>query len=113
VNWNKRVAWDTAAKANFHNTAKRRLRKLASLLALAPGEYDLRSNKAGPAVCGEITLHTPRVYVQISQSASLGGILYRTCEGRKDYTGGQNHFAPLEMLDDLPTLRERVEGIMR
>ena len=26
------------------------------------------------------------------------GILFRSCEGRRDYTGGRNHFASLDLL---------------
>jgi len=48
-------------------------------------------------VSGEITLHSEYLYVEISQSilatpsyAPL--VLYRSCAGRADYSGGHNHF---------------------
>jgi hypothetical protein len=39
------------------------------------------------------------------------GILIRTCKGRKDYTGGPNHFVALTMLDDIPALAAAVRAI--
>jgi hypothetical protein len=52
------------------------------------------------AVSGEITLHADRLYVQASQPAtgSDTGILFRSCEGRRDYIGGRNNFASLDLL---------------
>jgi hypothetical protein len=52
------------------------------------------------AVSGEATLHGDRLYVQVSQPATRAdtGILFRTCEGRRDYTGGRNNFASLDLL---------------
>jgi len=70
--------------------------RIATALGLEPGSYDLRSNQAGIAVSGEITL-----YVQVSQSAMgyHSGVLFRTCKGRKDYVGGPNNFASLDLLN--------------
>jgi hypothetical protein len=36
------------------------------------------------------------------------GILWRTCKDRKDYTGGQNHFATWEDLKDMETLAKKM-----
>lgn len=95
------VAYDAPAKRLFHNRARSQLRRLAAALGLPPGSYDLRSNPAGIAVSGEITLHTDCVYVQASQSAmgSDNGILFRNCKGRQDYVGGLNNFASLDLLN--------------
>ena len=103
----KPVAYDPGAKRLFHSRARSQLRRLATALGLRPGSYDLRSNPAGIAVSGEITLHSDRLYVQASQSA-MGGILFRTCEGRKDYVGGPNNFAPLELLNRPEELARRI-----
>ncbi|MCP4617008.1 MAG: hypothetical protein GY844_11295 [Bradyrhizobium sp.] len=97
----KSVAYDAEAKRLFHSRAKSQLRRIATALGLAPGSYDLRSNQAGIAVSGEITLHGDHLYVQVSQSAMgyHSGILFRTCKGRKDFVGGQNNFASLDLLN--------------
>lgn len=115
MNWNQPCAYDEAQKYRFHSTARARLRRLAVDLKLAAGSYDLRSNKAGIAVSGEVTLHHEAVYVQVSQSALGGGmgILIRTCRGRRDYTGGPNNFASLDLLDDISSLAARVRTIAR
>ena len=115
MNWNQPCAYDEVQKSRFHSTARARLRRLAVDLKLAVGSYDLRSKKAGIAVSGEVTLHHEAVYLQVSQSALGGGvgILIRTCRGRRDYTGGPNNFASLELLDDIPALAARVRTIAR
>ena len=113
MNWDKPCAYDEAQKHLFHSTARSRLRRLAHELGLAPGSYDLRSNKAGIAVSGEITLHGEQIYIQVSQSCMGRGmdVLIRTCEGRRDYRGGHNNFVPLAALDDIPALARRVRMI--
>lgn len=97
---------DPAKKVAFHQNAKKALRALAKELGLSAGAFDLRSNMGGVAVSGEITLHSDTLYVQASQSAMGNemGLLIRSCKGRKDYTGGHNTFAPLNLLNDAPAL---------
>ena len=89
---------DPAAKQKFHNECRKYLRLLAAELKCAPSGYDLRSNKAGIACSGEITLHTDRLYVQISQSSMMQGVcfLVRGCAGRKDYRGLHNNLYGLQ-----------------
>jgi hypothetical protein len=96
----KSVAHDDDAKRRFHREARQRLRELAEALRLDPAAFDLRSNEGGIAVSGEVTLHADRLYVQASQPATRAdtGILFRSCEGRRDYTGGRNNFASLDLL---------------
>jgi hypothetical protein len=107
----KRVAYDPEAKRRFHDRARRQLRALAAALDLAAGDFDLRSNEAGIAVSGEITLHADRLYVQVSQSAmgAKFGILFRSCRGRRDYCGGVNNFAPLDLLHSPSGLARRIK----
>ncbi|WP_428393435.1 hypothetical protein [Lichenicoccus sp.] len=113
MNWEKPCGYDDAQKTLFHSTARTRLKRLAAELGLPAGSYDLRSNKAGVAVSGEVTLHHDQVYIQVGQSCMGAGmgVLIRTCRGRRDFTGGMNNFAPLALLDDLPALAERVRRI--
>jgi hypothetical protein len=99
-NFRKRVVYDSGAKRLFHRRARRQLIELARMLNFDSADYDLRSNEGGIAVSGEVTLHANRLYVQVSQPATRAdtGILFRTCEGRRDYTGGRNNFASLDLL---------------
>lgn len=111
--WTKSCSYDEAQKRRFHATARSRLKQLAAELRLPPGTFEIRSNKGGIAVAGEITLHHDRAYIQVGQFglSSGHGILIRTCEGRRDYTGGANHFAALTLLDDIPALAATVHAI--
>ncbi|MCO5066791.1 MAG: hypothetical protein M9924_20665 [Rhizobiaceae bacterium] len=111
--WNRSCSYDEQQKRRFHTTARSRLKKLAGELGLPPDSYDLRSNRAGIAVSGEVTLHHTTVYIQVGQFglSSGHGILIRTCKGRKDYAGGPNHFVALTMLDDIRALAAAVRAI--
>lgn len=111
----KRVAYDDGAKRLFHYHARRQLRLLADALGLAPGAYDLRNNNGGIAVSGEITLHADHLYVQACQPATGhdSGVLFRSCEGRKDYTGGRNNFASLDLLNDPGQLARTIRKACR
>ena len=115
MDWTKPCAYDEAQKRSFHTTGKRRLRTLADALGFAPGSFDIRCNMAGIAVSGEVTLHHEQLYVQISQPCmgNDNGILIRTCKGRKDTTGGRNHFAPLSSLDHLDTLAAVCRAVLQ
>ncbi len=109
--FSKPVAYDEAAKHRFHTAARRQLRQLAEALGLEPSAYGVRCNRAGVAVSGEIILHAAHLYVQVSQSA-LGaghGVLFRTCNGPRDFTGGVNHFAPLDLLTRPSALARRIQ----
>ncbi len=107
------VAYADARKHEFHRLARRQLSFLAKILDLSPGSYDLRSNMAGIAVSGEVTLHADHIYVQASQpfGGFDSGILIRTCNGRKDYVGGPNNFASLELLHEPMKLARIVKQV--
>lgn len=115
--WTKSCSYDQDQKEAFHRTARARLKALAGVLELPDNSYDLRSNKGGIAVSGEVTLHHQNVYLQASQSAfgaeggAATGLLVRTCEGRKDYTGGRNHMLHLKELDNPQALALKVIAI--
>ena len=103
-------------KVAFHYAGRRFLNKLAQVLGLAPTSFEVRCNLAGIAVSGEVTLHAERLYVQLSESAVGGGgvsILYRSCKGRKDYTGGQNHWKRIADLERDGALERFVESCQR
>jgi hypothetical protein len=106
----QRVAYDAERKMAFHRHARRQLRLLGDALRLDRATYDLRSNAGGIAVSGEITLHGDDLYIQVSQSACGHdtGILFRCCAGRRDYVGGRNHFASLDLLHEPARLAELI-----
>jgi len=92
---------DDEIKNKAHKDAARLLRHFArNVLNLPDENFDVRSNKAGIACSGEVTLHTEPfpgcergIYVQIGQSAfGDNSILYRGCKSRADYTGFHNNF---------------------
>ena len=114
MDWYADCSYEPDRKRRFHRKARVRLRQLAHALRFAPGEFEVRSQLGGVAVSGEIIMHCTNVYVQICQPATRAdsGILIRTCDGRKDTTGGRNHFAPLRLLDDMPELAARVRAVM-
>lgn len=94
------VADDANAKDAFHREGRTALRALADALHLDDNSYDLRSNKGGVAVSGEITLHSDNLYVQLSLPGyERGGcLMFRRCAGRHDYCGERNHFAAFKLL---------------
>ena len=67
------------------------------------------------AVSGEATLHADQLYVQACQPATGHdtGILFRTCQGRKDYHGGPNNFASLDLLNRPEDLARRITEACR
>jgi hypothetical protein len=103
VDWYKSCAYNEPQKHLFHREARKRLKILAETLRLPRESYRIRSNKAGIAVSGEVTLHSTRLYVQVCQPATGAdsGIMIRTCEGIEDYAGERNSFLPLRYLDEI------------
>lgn len=95
----------------FHKDGKTLLRRLAKHLGLPTGTYQVRSNRAGDAIFGEVTLHTGSFYVQLSvdgfpdthgTESHPVRVLYRSCEGLKDYTGGANQWTTLQRIEADP-----------
>jgi hypothetical protein len=109
------VSYDATGKRAFHARTQRQLKQLANALGLAPGAFDLRSIQGGIAVSGEVTLHADRLYVQACQPATDHdtGVLFRTCQGRKDYHGGPNNFASLDLLNQPEDLARRIKEVCR
>lgn len=99
------VAYNATAKSEFLRMSRQLAIILANRLGLNEDQYDIRVNKAGIAVSGEVTLHTDTHYIQFAQ-VSPNGFLVRSCKGRKDYTGGRNHYVKWESLRDLGKVAE-------
>ena len=95
------IAYNEVNKARFHVLGKKILRVVAKELGLQKGTYDIRSNMAGIAVSGEITLHSEHLYIDLSQGGVEGMFMYRSCRGRKDYVGGHNQWMGWINLSDL------------
>jgi hypothetical protein len=99
-----RSPYNLRAKAAFRRLSTGFLREVARLSG-AP-DTDVRFNAGGIAVSGEATLHTDKIYIQVSNNPL--GILVRTCESRTDYTGGPNHWIDRERL-----LQHGAEGLAK
>lgn len=109
--WTQSCAYNEPNKRTFHLAARQRLKQLAEALRLTPGSYDIRSNRGGPAVSGEIILHHEQLYISVDRPTyGIGmGLLYRSCNGRRDYTGGRNMMTSLLMLEDIPALARTIQ----
>lgn len=80
-------------KDEFRRVAMAYLRDLATRLQLPKGSYQMRSIKGGHEVLGECVLHTEAFYLQVGPgltNATPFSIMFRTCNGLKDYSGGKN-----------------------
>ena len=95
--------WDQskAQKDDFHRTGKRVLNKIAKELGFE-GNFEVRSNKGGPAVLGDVILHSDNIYINLGGSCFSQSFMYRTVSGMKDYTGGPNQWMSYEMLASEP-----------
>lgn len=93
------LSYNYEAKEKFHRAARAVCARIAQTLGLAKDSYEIRSNKGGIAVSGEVTLHSEEFYIQFSQHCfGKTSIMYRKVNGRKDYTGGNNHFMSCDVL---------------
>ena len=103
--------YNPAAKAAYLKLGTKYLRQLAKALELAKGSYDVRTCKGGIAVPGECILHGEWLYLQICNDygGPGPGIMYRRCEGRKDYVGKTNQWSAIYVLNDLPAFAEQIK----
>jgi hypothetical protein len=94
----KDFAYDQRGKKSFHQLSRKLLAEIAA--ELGSSVMELRTNLGGAAVSGETTLHTDRVYIQISKGGMGEGreVLYRSVTGTSDYSGGSNNFLSLQLL---------------
>lgn len=86
--------YDEERKEKYRKLGRKILKAIATQLGLQKGEFDIRWNPGGPAVSGDHTLHTDKFYLALHDNLGSGWFYYRTCQGRKDYTGGPNHTYP-------------------
>lgn len=86
----KDACYDEVNKQEFRKLGRRILKAIALQMGLNEGEYDIRWNPGGIACSGDHTLHTDKIYLALHDNYGTGYFYWRTCKGRKDYTGGTN-----------------------
>jgi hypothetical protein len=88
-------------KGDFLRLGVSLLKKVRNHLGV---QGEVRSCKGGPAVCGEVILHTAAVYVCFCVPSFGGGLhfYYRRCQGRNDYSGEANRWYPFDLLAQDP-----------
>ena len=93
------------SKKIFHQRGKRVLRIIAKSLEIPDEIYEIRYNRGGPAVSGDLVLHSDHVYIMFNADHVCDWILYRSCLSRTDYSGGPNHSCTWKDLHDNPDLQ--------
>lgn len=106
----KGVAYDERAKKLFLSDGRKALRALADALCLPDESYDIRVQRGGVAVSGDVTMHSETIYVQLSLGVMGAGreVMFRKVAGRKDFVGDRNHFASIHELIKPGTLAARI-----
>lgn len=109
------VSYDDAAKRVFHAEGRAAMRRLAEALALDPKAYEVRSNRGGAAVSGEITLHADEVWVRLSLVGfgQDNEVVFRRVNGRDDHCGDRNHTASINELLAPDRFAERLRRELR
>lgn len=95
------LAPDFHAKKTFHKEARKFLKNLGETLGLS--DYEVKVNAGGDAVSGEATLYSDRLMVSICADLAyqgLGPVLFRSTNGKKDYTGGGNNWVNVVNAED-------------
>lgn len=90
--WNK--SYNMECKKLFHSRGKKVMRIIKDILGV---DGEIRSCVGGMAVSGEIIFHSDTLYIMFCDDK----ILYRHCNGRKDYCGGTNHYKGYKELLDI------------
>ena len=90
VTLTKEAQYDYINKEEYRKLGRRILKRVVELMGLNKGEYDIRWNPGGQACSGDHTLHANWFYLALHDNIGSGWFYFRTCKGRKDYTGGHN-----------------------
>lgn len=98
---NEDLSYNELGKKAFLAEGLKVMKQLAKDLALPDGSFNIRTNKSGVACSGEVILHADNVYVSLEQRfGNSSEVLYRTCKGQKDYSGGHNNWASVSSFAD-------------
>ena len=108
------IGYNGHAKAMFHRRARSALKSVVNYLGLSPDQYALRSNRGGVAVSGEVVLHADSFYIQVSQSTMGRGadVLYRRCQGRRDFHGMANNYCSAALLENTRAFSQRLSQLV-
>ena len=98
-------------KQRYKNLGRKILRYIAQEMGLKEGEYEIRWNPGGIAVSGDHTLHTTKVYLHLSDNLGSGWFYYRSCNGLRDYSGGQNQIVHWDKLRSVQQLIDALKII--
>jgi hypothetical protein len=90
VRLTKEARYHDENKAKFEKLGRKILKALAVELGLFKGEFDIRFNAGGIACSGDHTLHAEHVYIALHDNIGSGWFYFRSCKGRRDYSGGPN-----------------------
>ena len=90
VELTKQACYNYWLKQEYRNLGRRILKFIVEQLGLAKGEFDIRWNPGGVACSGDHILHTDKFYLALHDNIGLGWFFFRSCNGRRDYSGGQN-----------------------
>lgn len=96
----KSACHDYLNKEEYRKLGRKILKYIAEQMGLQKGEFDIRWNPGGDACSGDHTLHTDKIYLALHDNIGLGWFYWRTCCGRKDYTGGHNQVITWNRLID-------------
>ena len=106
------ASYNEEAKEEYKKLGRKILNVIAERMGLIKGEFDIRWNPGGIACSGDHTLHTDKVYLALHDNLGFGWFYYRSCKGRKDYTGGSNQNCNWKMLEfGLDTLVKKLNDI--
>ncbi|MGK2861790.1 MAG: hypothetical protein ACSLE0_07630, partial [Chitinophagaceae bacterium] len=105
-----------AAKQDFKKLGKKAFRELAEYLGLT--EYEVDFNPGGPAVSGDLRLmgmFTPDagIYISMDKDGMQSGILYRSINHMKDYTGGNNNYFSENDLNYPEKIKDKVFSLLK
>ena len=94
------ACYNEVNKQEYKRLGRKILKYIAFKMNLVEGTYDIRFNPGGVACSGDHTLHTDKVYLALNDNLGFGWFFYRTCDGRKDYSGGPNIIVEWRELQD-------------
>ncbi len=119
--------YDSAAKKRYATLGKMVAQYIADELGLRKSQYEIRWNPGGPAVAGDVILHTDRftyqvdahtnqdtaLYVNLGRTSMGGKFMARACAGRTDYTGSDNTWFHVSDVLDVSKFIPRLEQCPR